>query len=207
VAAEAQRRTRRDTQAEETRREIVACARRLFATQGYTATKVAQIAELAGVSVQTIYNSVGSKAGIVRHLIYVVEEVADVHTLASRIPTTTDARELLRLTVAASRTINERCEDIVATIFSAAATEPDVRAARDESRHRHRAGVDRVAQRLATLDALTPDLGPQTAADVVAALTDPQVARTFVKDYGWSWDHWESWTTDSLATLVLHPSV
>jgi AcrR family transcriptional regulator len=205
--AEAQRRTRRDAQAEETRREIVACARRLFAAQGYTATKVTQIAELAGVSVQTIYNSVGSKAGIVRRLIEVVVVAADVQTLASRIPTTTDARELLGLAVAASRTINERCEDIVASIFSAAAAEPDVRAARDESRHRHRTGAGRLAQRLATLDALAPGLSPTAAADVLAALTDPQVARTFVKDYGWSWDRWQSWTTESLVTLVLHPGL
>ena len=36
----------------------------LFADRGYTATTIELIAETAGVAVQTIYNTLGSKRGI-----------------------------------------------------------------------------------------------------------------------------------------------
>jgi AcrR family transcriptional regulator len=198
-----ERKTRRDTQAEETRREIIACARRLFDTNGYAATTVTAIAELAGVSVQTIYNSVGSKAQIVRCLNDVLDEAGGVQDLAARISATTDPVELVELAVVTSRTINESCADIIAIVYSAAASEEEIRVVGEESRRRHRAGIARLTKRLASLGALAPDYSTARAADVLAALTDPQVARTFVHDYGWSWDRWQAWTTQSLATLLL----
>jgi AcrR family transcriptional regulator len=201
--AQVQRKTRRDTQAEETRREIIASARRLFATKGYAATTVTAIAERAGVSVQTIYNSVGSKGKIVRHLNDVLDEAGGVQDLSSWIPEATDPRELLDVAITTSRKINESCADIIATIYTAAVAEKELRAVRDESRRRHRAGVGQLTKRLASLDALAADYTADTAADVIAALTDPQVARTFVNDYGWSWDHWQTWTTSSLVALLL----
>jgi hypothetical protein len=155
------------------------------------------------VSVQTIYDSVGSKSAIVRRLNDLLDEEGDVAALASRIPTTTDPLELLGIAVAISRNINERCEDIVAAVYSAASSAPEMSAVRDESRRRHRAGIGRLAGRLATLDSLRPELDVETAADVIAGLTDPQVARTFVSEYGWTWDRWHSWTVDALAVLVL----
>lgn len=195
--------SRRTMQAEQTRRDIVAAARPLFAAQGYAATSVAQIADAAAVSVQTIYDSVGSKGAIVRQLNALLDEEGGVAELASRIPAETDPVELLQIAVAISRNINERCEDIVGAVYSAASAEPEMSGVRDESRRRHREGIGRLAGRLFALDALRPDLEVDTAADVIAALTDPQVARTFVKEYGWSWTRWHTWTVEALSTLVL----
>lgn len=196
--------TRRARQAAQTRREIVEAGRRLFATQGYSATTMAQIADAAGVSVQTIYDSVGSKGAIVGLLNDLLDEEGDVGPLAARIPAETDPRELLGIVVAISRNINERCEDIVAAVYSAASAEDRLRGVRDESRRRHRAGCGRVAGRLAALGAI--DAKParvEVAADVIAGLTDPQVARTFVAEYGWTWDRWHDWTLAALESLVL----
>ncbi len=53
--------TRRELAAAETQRVIVDTASRLFLDHGYNATSIAQIAAEAGVALQTIYNSVGSK--------------------------------------------------------------------------------------------------------------------------------------------------
>jgi hypothetical protein len=47
------------------------------------------------------------------------------------------------------------------------------------------------------------DLERERAAEMIAALTDPQVVRTFVLDYGWAWDDWHDWTVDALTQLVL----
>lgn len=198
--------SRRALQAQQTRHDIVGAARRLFTEQGYAATSVAQIARAAGVSVQTIYDSVGSKGAIVRLLNDLIDEEGGVGPLAARIPHADDPRELLRIAVAISRGINERCGDLLGALESAAAVGDDLATVRDEGRRRHRAGVGRLAGRLADLEALRDDLSVDGAADVIAALTDSPVARTFVIEYNWSWARWEAWTVQALATLVLAPA-
>src|SRR3954465_8667413 len=60
--------TLRERQAQLTRDEILGSARRLFAEQGYSRTSVRDIAEAAGVSSQTVYDSIGSKQAIVARL-------------------------------------------------------------------------------------------------------------------------------------------
>lgn len=58
--------SRRRRQARRTRDVILQSAKRLFLDGGYAATTVAAIAELADVSVETIYKGFGGKAGLVR---------------------------------------------------------------------------------------------------------------------------------------------
>src|SRR5436309_14569313 len=55
------RRERGRLSVEASRREILEAAHRLFLQQGYVATTIPAIAAEAGVAVQTIYNTVGSK--------------------------------------------------------------------------------------------------------------------------------------------------
>ncbi len=198
--------TRRQRQAEQTRLEIIQAGRHLFALQGYAGTSVAEIARAAGVSVQTIYDSLGSKAEIVRRLNDLIDLEGDVSALVARIPAATDGITLLDIVVEISHNINERCADIVSTVYGGAALEPDLAAVRDESRRRHRTGVHRVACRVAGLGALREGLDLEEAADVIAGMTDTQVARTFVIEYGWDWDRWHAWTLAALAGMVLKPT-
>ena len=197
--------TRRARQAEATRRDIGVAARRLFAEHGYARTSVAAIAREAGVSVQTIYDSIGSKAAIVASLNDLIDDEGDVRTLAGTIPTTEDPVALLEVAVTISHNIGERCGDIIHALFHAAPTEPSLAAVRDESRRRHRLGIRGLVGRLDALGALRPGIPLDEAADVVAAMTDPQVSLTFVTDYGWSWERWHRWTLATLQELVLAP--
>ena len=61
VKTRAYRSTVRTEQAAATRRAVLTAARELFTTTGYAGTTVADIARLAGVSVDTVYTSVGRK--------------------------------------------------------------------------------------------------------------------------------------------------
>lgn len=194
---------RREVQARQTRHEILRAARQLIASKGYASTSVVEVARLAGVSVQTIYDSVGSKAALVSQLNDQLDEEGEVAAIAGRIPTLEDPEELLMVPVKISRNINERCGDIVGAVYSGAASEPELQRVRAESMRRHRAGVSRVCRRLQDLGSLRRGLDLSEATDVVSALTSPQVARTFALDHGWSWDIWESWTFAALGRLIL----
>lgn len=195
--------TRRARQAAQTRQDILGAARRLFAAQGYVRTTLAEIATAAGTSVQTIYDSVGSKAALVAALNDLIDEEGDVASLAGRIPTETEPRRILDMAVSITHNICDRCGDIVGAVYSGADTEPALAAVRDESRRRHRAGISRLTRRLEELDALRSGMDVTQAADAIAVLTDPQVVRTFVLSYGWQWDAWHAWTVDALTSLVL----
>src|SRR6478752_6138718 len=61
--------SRRQESAAETRRAIVSAARRLFLEKGYVATTMPAIAKAAGVSLDTVYASAGTKPVLFRHLI------------------------------------------------------------------------------------------------------------------------------------------
>ena len=60
--------TRRREQAHQNRRAVLAAARKRFLAQGYAATTIAEIAQDAGVSVETVYKIFTNKAGVLKAL-------------------------------------------------------------------------------------------------------------------------------------------
>ena len=74
----------RERQAQLTQDEILKAARRLFAERGYSRTSVRDIAEAAGVSAQTVYDSIGSKQAIVSRLNDLIDRDVGVVDTARR---------------------------------------------------------------------------------------------------------------------------
>ncbi len=117
-------------QAEQTRHDILQAARRRFATQGYAATSLKDVAADAGVSVQTLYDSIGSKADLVRRLNDLVDIEADVGEIAATVGTEQDPRVIARIPARITRRLLERCDDILRAAFTGAQAEPDSRRGR-----------------------------------------------------------------------------
>src|SRR3954470_24421626 len=63
------RRTGRGSRARETRRRIIAAAAELFIADGYGATTLEQIADRAGVAVQTVYFHFGNKRTVLKQAV------------------------------------------------------------------------------------------------------------------------------------------
>ncbi len=91
--------TRRLRQAADTRREILEAAQQLFVARGYAATSVADVAAEAGVAIQTIYSSVGSKRPLVGSLADHLDERSVVRETRAAMQAATDLREVIRLGV------------------------------------------------------------------------------------------------------------
>src|SRR4051812_565488 len=147
---------RRALQAEQTRTEILSSARRLFSSEGYASTTLRDIAAAAGVSVQTVFNSVGSKAELVRRLNDLIDAEAQIGEIARELQDETDPAVVATISARITRRIVERCGDIVRTSFEAARNEEGLAETAAEGGRRHRAGAARVAGRLAELGALAP---------------------------------------------------
>jgi len=191
--------TRRARQAAETRREILEAARRLFVERGYAATSVADVAAAAGVAIQTIYASVGSKRALLGSLADHLDAESGVPEALRAIRGATDAREVIRHGVGITRRFNEGGGDILRALASAAAVEPEMAALLAEGQRRHRAGtrsaVELIASRWGLRDPMTTDRG----AAIFATITSIASWQGLHDDHGWSFDEIEDWM---VATLV-----
>jgi AcrR family transcriptional regulator len=186
-----------------TRDEILRTARRLFADRGYAATTIGQIAAEAGVVVQTVYGSVGSKAALVLALNDLIDSESGIPESGAQLATTSDPRALLTSGVQVTRRLNERCGDIVRVLLAAEPTDPDVATAVRDGMRRHQDGAELLGRRLADLGALPSGITAEQAATTFALMTSPASWRQLTEDAGWSFDRAESWLVESLARLLL----
>jgi AcrR family transcriptional regulator len=194
---------RRAQQADATRRDIVAAARRLFAEHGYAGTSMIDIARTAGVATQTIYASCGSKRDLLLALNDAIDREADVGALGEQASRSQDPREILALGVRLTRRLHERCGDIIAALLSAAEVDPDVAATVEDGKRRHRAGATGSAHKLAALGALRDGMAAEDAAALIAVLTWQSIYAQLTREHGWSLDQCEHWITTTLQCTLL----
>ena len=200
-------RGRRALQAEQTRDEILRSARARFAANGYAATNLKDIAADAGVSVQTVYDSVGTKPDLVRRLNDLIDSEAEVGPIAARLGTEADPVALARIPAQITRRIVERCGDILRACLAGGFAEPALLSLIDEGGRRHRAGANAVAGRLASLKALRADLSVEEAARTIATLSDFRVAILLIDEHNLDFDAIEDWIAQTIARAVLASDV
>jgi AcrR family transcriptional regulator len=193
----------RERQAQLTRAEILTAARTLFAERGYSRTSVRDIAASAGVSAQTVYDSIGSKQAVVARLNDLIDEEAGIREIAGAARGSTDAPEVAATSARVTRSILEHCGDIVHALVTGAAAEPDLANVLADGRRRHIAGAGMTVRLLQELDALAPGLDPQAAVDTLSAVSDVEFAMMLRDSYGWSLDRIEAWITETSRALLL----
>jgi AcrR family transcriptional regulator len=192
----------RERKAQLTRDEILRAARHLFAERGYARTSVRDIAQTAGVSAQTVYDSVGSKQALVASLNNLIDAEADIAGLARAAAESDDPSELAATNARITRSILEHCGDIVHALVTGAAAEPELAAVLAEGQRRHVEGAGRIVALLRQLDALG-SIDPDEAVETLAAITDVRFALVLQESYGWSLDRLESWMAATSRTLLL----
>src|SRR5260370_30725467 len=89
--------SRRQEQAQQTRDRIGASARRLFAERGYAATSIEQIADDAGVAVQTVYATYKTKRAVLFALLDVMNDQSRTDDLRRALYPEEDPRRQIAL--------------------------------------------------------------------------------------------------------------
>ncbi len=194
---------RRQVSAAATRQEILLAARRLFAQHGFARTSVADIAEEAGVSIPTIYASVGQKQALVIALAGFIELGIGAAGTRTLVTTGTDPVELIAAAAHLNRVLQERFGDILEALRSGASVEPALAEVVANGSRLHRIGSTRLADRLEKLGALRQGVAAGEAADVIALLTDAESYSTLVGTYHWTFDRAETWITETLRATLL----
>jgi len=193
----------RERQAQLTRDEILKAARRLFADRGYTRTSVRDVAEAAGVSAQTVYDSIGSKQALVARLNDMIDAEAGIAGIARAAAESNDPRQVAAMSARITRSILEHSADIIAALVTGAAAEPALAVALDEGHRRHVDGAATVVRLLAQMGALRRSVDATTASETLAAISDFRFALLLRDSYGWSLDRIESWMSDTSRALLL----
>lgn len=191
--------TRAD-RARATRARIVEAAGPLFVDRGYLETTMADLARAAGVAVQTLYLSFGSKSAVLQA---VWEAVSDDQP--SGWSDELDGPAVLAGYVAATCSALERRHPLDFVLRAAAAdAEPAALLAsvRRTALTAHARAIDELAEK----PGFTPHLSLQRATDVMAALLAPETYALLVVEQGWTAPDWSEWalrhlTFDLLPTL------
>ena len=202
---------KRDEQARQTRREIVAAAHRLLLDRGYPATTIELIAQEAGVAIQTIYSSVGNK----RALLWAVLETRVAGDDAPRslferfrdeLDAAVDPHERLGRAVRFGRQVMDRSADVHRIMLSAAGTDPEIASAvADAERRRHRDAAA-IVRLIVGDQGFGPGMDARTAADLWFAVTSYEVYELLTGSRRWSPARYETWITRALEPIVAkHP--
>jgi AcrR family transcriptional regulator len=183
---------------------MVEAARELFIERGYGATALQDVADRAGVAVQTIYFTFGNKRTLLK-------ELADVTVAGDDRPVATmdrswfrealtagTADEQIRALVHGAREVLDRVAPITEVLRTAATVDPEVAALwRDDTDPRYTVYAT-AAQALVAKPGARAGMSAEHAADVMFGLLSPELYLVFVRDRGWSPEQWEQWASQTL---------
>jgi AcrR family transcriptional regulator len=202
-------RVSRADQAVATRRRVVDAAGRLFTQHGYAATTLQQIADEAGVAVQTVYFHFGNKRTVLKQVADIAAVGDDQPVALLDRPWVEELRaasggpETVAVWLRVSREIFGRVAPILRIVRDAAGSDPEM-AAQWESNQQERHTAHRMlAETLDGKGALRPGLTVDGAADILFALISLEVYVLLTVERGWAPERWERWAASTVSDAVL----
>lgn len=199
----------RQAAAAETRRRILAAASEQFVRDGYATTTVAAVARQAGVSVDTVYTSVGPKPAMFRELVELAlsgaERPVEGHDrdYAVRMRAEPDAVAKLAVYAEAVTALQGRVAPLFLVLREAASAHPELARVWQDITERRARNMRLLAADLASTGALREDLTLDEVADVVWTTNGSEYYAMLVLDRGWSTERFRWWLLDGWCRLLL----
>ena len=201
------RKPSRAEKAQQTRLRMTRTAYELFVERGYPATTMTEVAEAAGVAVQTLYFTFGTKAQLLQRAYEyaVFGEANDVppeqqpwYAEMSNADRLDAALPILVENVAAVLARTAPLDEYV----RAASFDPEPARVRSFNENLRRQAWANMIDRLGTKFGLTPGLNPRRATDILMVLMSPATYQTLVGEYHWSSEDWQNWCTATITSQL-----
>lgn len=199
----------REQAAAETRLRILEAARTLLVEGGYAALSVSALARAAEVSPQTIYNSVGGKAEVLK-------ACYDVTLAGDDAPVPmADRPEVRAMTEAPDgptfvdryatwcRVISERVAPIMGAVSEPGAGDAGAQAFAETTEQERRIGTTRAMTGLGESHGFRAGLSLEQAVDIAWTLNSPEVYDRLVRRCGWTPEAYETWLAHQLRAALL----
>lgn len=202
--------TRRQAQAQQTRRNILEAARRLFMERGYAGATADAIAMEAGVSLQTIYAIFKNKKRLLISLMNVspatgvedhtpLPERANVQAVAQE----RDQRRQLHMFAQVVAGNLNQVAGVFEVLADAAKTEPDLDRIVQKLNQQRLEHMTSAVQQIAANGPFRKDMDVMYARDIVWTLTSGEVFLLFTHHRGWSKEEYADWLADILIRELL----
>ena len=197
--------------ARRTRDQIIEVATRLLLDGGYSAMTIASLAEAAGVSPQTVYNSVGGKPMVVKAVYDTLMAGDEAEVAMSDRPEframfdAVDRGSFVAAYAAWVRVLSSRVGPLlgILTAHGVDASIADLLATIDRERYTGTTqAMTGVRTRLGLPDRIATEADFTRLIDGVWVLNAPEVYDRLVRRAGWSPAAYESWLTGQLAVLL-----
>ncbi len=201
--------SRRQAQARQSRRAVLAAARAAFLEQGYARTTVAAVAAAAGVSVETVYKAFGSKPGLVKALF-------DVAIVGDDDPVPMLQREFVQRNLAEPdprrkllaygehlAEVHPRSCPVQLVVRDAAATDPGAAEVWEQLQAERLAGMTIFARHLDDGGHLRDGVSWEDARDVLWTYNSVELWELLVRRRGWSEERLGRWVGQQLVAALL----
>lgn len=201
--------SRRQAQANETRRHILDAAHRLFIERGYAGATAEAIAAEAGVSLQTIYAIFKNKKRMLVSLMNVspttgfedhapLTERAHVQAVAQE----RDRRRQLQMFAQVVASNLDQVAAISKIMVDAAKTESDIERILQKLNKQRVEHMTLAVQQFASNGSFAEKMDEAEAVDRVWILTHPEVFLLLTQDRGWSKEKYGQWLADTLIKVL-----
>ncbi len=204
---------RREQQARETREAILDAAQKLFVADGYNGTSIRAVADLASVSLQTVYNAFGDKAGLLWHLAMRIvagaedrEDPTDTGLL-DQLRAERDPITRMRMAAHASRLEWEQgLLEIESMVFNPEVQDPRLKELAERGWKHKRENTRVVVELLFPAEIRRAGIELEEVVDIVMAIDAAPTVRTLIEDCGWDFDRYEEWMFEFMINQFLDPA-
>ena len=202
----------RKAKARATRASVIEAASALFVERGYLGTSVQAIADSAGVSRATVFNSVGGKLELLRAA-FDVATVGDDEPVplpqrpqALAVRAEPDPRRAVVGYAAMVTGVSSRVAGIYEAFRCAAGVDPRVRMQWTQIQQERFGGAKGFVGILSAKGPLRDGLTPEDAADLVWVLMDASLYHRLVVERSWSANRFQSWLAATMEAQLLPPN-
>lgn len=202
--------TRRQAQAEETRRQILTAAYKLFIERGYAGATIEAIAAEAGVAPETIYAVFKNKGRILVRLINFLsatraEEKIPLLQRAGpqAVAQEPDQHRQLQMFAQVVADNLEGAASVSEIILVASKTERNVEKIMQQLIKQRRQHMTSAVQQIASNGPFRENMDEAYATDTVWTLTSPEVFLLLTRDLGWPKEKYAQWLADTLTRVLL----
>jgi AcrR family transcriptional regulator len=200
---------RRAEQAAQTRHAVLAAARKLFVSNGYAATTVAEIAREARVAVDTVYSTVGRKPALLREVLESAISGTDAAIPAeqrdyvAQVRAAASAHGKITAYVTGLVEAQSRLAPVFLALRDAAGADGESAALWKEISDRRAQNMRRFAAELRGTGELRADLTDDDVADIVWSMNGSEYWVLLVGDRGWSRQRFAAYLIDAWSRLLL----
>src|SRR5688572_21715223 len=201
--------SRRQAQADETRRHILQAARKLFTERGYVGATAEAVAAEAGVAAQTIYAIFKNKKRMLVSLMNVspATGVEDHTPMAKRasvqaVSQERDRRRQLQMFAQVVANNLDQVSMVFEVMTEAAKMEPDLDRIIQKLNKQRLENMTFAVQQFAMNGPFRDNMDEAYARDTVWTLTSGEVFLLLTRDRGWTKEKYAQWLADTLISIL-----